>query len=263
MGYIIDHIETDVYGFPNVISGLHMIYRCPYCRALFQEAVKRCCPHCNRVILMPGFFKGRPRGEAPEGAARERLPAGRRLAKPASPFALLGNPGFKVAAILLLMMLTGAALVGKVQAPPPDHDARKTDRARLSLANLRVALELYRADCGAYPSATEGLAALVHPPAADSGWKGPYVYELKNDLWGVPFQYRPAETNLTLFGCGPDREPDTADDLWVARSDIAMSRPNGTVHAVIIFRDGSRKIIHEQVTVEPSIRAELIPNAPP
>ena len=115
----------------------------------------------------------------------------------------------------------------------------------MSLANLRVALEIYRADCGGYPSEKEGLAALVHPPVTDAGWLGPYVDELKNDLWGMPFQYRPSETNLVLFGCGPDREPGTADDLTVLRADIAMSRSNGTIHAVILFRDGTRKIIHE------------------
>jgi general secretion pathway protein G len=212
---------------------------------------------------MPGFYRSRPRIEPGAPLSRAGLPASRRLAKPATPFALLGNPGVKVAAILLLMMLTGAALIGKVQAPPPNLDARKIDRARLSLANLRVALEIYRADCGFYPTSEEGLAALVHPPAADSGWLGPYVYELKNDLWGTPFQYRMSETNVVLFGCGPDRAPGTEDDLLVQRSDISMSRSNGTVHAVIVFRDGSLKIIHEQVKVEPSIRADLIPETGP
>jgi type II secretion system protein G len=151
--------------------------------------------------------------------------------------------------------------VGRVKAPPTDGHARKIDRARLSLAHLRVALDIYRYDMGAYPTETEGLAALIHPPA-EKGWWGPYIYELKNDLWGKPFQYRVEGTNLVLFACGPDRLPDTPDDIRIEKADIRLEREKGTIHAVILFTDKTRKIVREQVTPDPSIDATLLPESP-
>lgn len=91
----------------------------------------------------------------------------------------------------------------------------------------------------------------------------PLLNELKNDLWGVPFQYRSSATNPVLFGWGPDRSPGTADDVAILQADIAMSRSNGIVHAVILFRDGSRKIVHKQVKTAPSIRVDSIPGSAP
>ncbi|MFO7534708.1 MAG: type II secretion system protein GspG [Kiritimatiellia bacterium] len=156
------------------------------------------------------------------------------------------------------MIMVGVALINKVKAPPPNSDARKIDRSRLSLANLRVALEIYKGDCGNYPAAGDGLAALVHPPLPGSGWKGPYIYDLKNDLWGSPFQYAPAETNLLLFGCGPDRQAGTADDITVQRADIALNQSLGSVYAVVVFGDGTRKVVREQVKQDPGVRVNLL-----
>lgn len=232
-----------------------MKYRCPYCKQLFGDTDKHICPLCRRAVLLPGFFRKAPR-PADESAGTA---APRRKPRTASPLALFGNSGFKVGALLLLMMMVGVALVNKVKAPPPNSDARKIDRSRLSLANLRVALEIYKDDCGSYPAAGEGLAALVHPPVQDSGWKGPYIYDLKNDLWGSPFQYALAETNVTLFGCGPDRQAGTADDITVERADIALNQSQGTVYAVVVFDDGTRKVVREQVKMDPGVRASLLP----
>jgi type II secretion system protein G len=239
------------------------MYKCPYCRRLFETALNQRCPHCARVVLTPGFFRARPRPAGATDAPPEPGAIRRSRVRPPAVFSLIGHSGFKVAVILTLLMLAGFALVTKSKAPPSNTNVRKIDRARLSLANLRVALDIFRDDTGAYPAASEGLAALVHPPSTENGWKGPYIYELKNDLWGIPFQYEPGPTNLVLFGCGPDRTAHTADDILITQADIDLRQAEGSVYAVIVFRDGTRKIIREQVNTERVIPADMAPPAMP
>jgi general secretion pathway protein G len=53
------------------------------------------------------------------------------------------------------------------------------------------ALKLYRLDNQRYPSAEQGLQALVAQPTtgpAPLNWK-PYIDKLPNDPWGKPYQY--------------------------------------------------------------------------
>jgi len=69
-------------------------------------------------------------------------------------------------------------------------DARVT-AARADVHNIMQALKLYRLDNQRYPTAEQGLPALVAKPGADPvppNWK-PYLEKLPNDPWGHPYQY--------------------------------------------------------------------------
>ncbi len=69
-------------------------------------------------------------------------------------------------------------------------DARVT-AARTDVNNLMQALKLYRLDNQRYPSAEQGLQALVAKPTTGyipPNWK-PYLEKLPNDPWGNPYQY--------------------------------------------------------------------------
>ena len=62
--------------------------------------------------------------------------------------------------------------------------------AKLQIESFSRALDLYFLDNGRYPTASEGLEALVkRPPAADK-WGGPYADSLPSDPWGNPYEYR-------------------------------------------------------------------------
>ena len=85
------------------------------------------------------------------------------------------------------------------------EDARVT-AARTDISQLMQALKLYRLDNLRYPTAEQGLAALVKqpdkgPPAAN--WK-PYLDKLPNDPWGRPYQYinpgMQGEVDVMSFG---------------------------------------------------------------
>lgn len=69
-------------------------------------------------------------------------------------------------------------------------DARVT-AAKTDIANINQALKLYRLDNQRYPTAEQGLQALVAKPTtgpAPQNWK-PYLEKLPNDPWGNPYQY--------------------------------------------------------------------------
>jgi general secretion pathway protein G len=69
-------------------------------------------------------------------------------------------------------------------------DARVT-AAKTDIANLGQSLKLYKLDNQRYPTAQQGLQALLAKPTVDpvpSNWK-PYLEKLPNDPWGQPYQY--------------------------------------------------------------------------
>jgi general secretion pathway protein G len=74
----------------------------------------------------------------------------------------------------------------------------KSDTAKVQLQNLQSALELYYLDTGAYPTAEQGVVALIDNPGNVTGWKGPYLKRKEGlvDPWGRPFIYKiPGEKN--------------------------------------------------------------------
>jgi general secretion pathway protein G len=50
------------------------------------------------------------------------------------------------------------------------------------------ALDRFEVDCGRFPTAGEGLSALVQNPGI-AGWKGPYWEEGFPDRWGGTWRY--------------------------------------------------------------------------
>jgi general secretion pathway protein G len=114
---------------------------------------------------------------------------------------------------LRLLPLLGSALFGSVifvgvfMHPPRDIDRVRQLAANIEIHKLVSALEGYIADCGKYPSATEGLDALTHDTGV-SGYRGPY---LKNDVatdpWGRRFQYRFNQLPPEVISYGADGKP--------------------------------------------------------
>ena len=114
--------------------------------------------------------------------------------------------GFTLSELMVVLAIIGvlAALVVPNVLNRAD-DARVT-AAKTDVGNLMNALKLYRLDNLRFPTAEQGLAALVKqpdkgPPAAN--WK-PYLDKLPNDPWGRPYQYinpgMQAEVDVMSFG---------------------------------------------------------------
>jgi len=99
--------------------------------------------------------------------------------------------GFTLIELMVVLAIIGilAALVVPNVLGRAD-DARIT-AARTDVGNLVQALKLYKLDNQRFPTAEQGLQALVAKPTAEpvpSNWKS-YLDKLPADPWGRPYQY--------------------------------------------------------------------------
>ncbi len=99
--------------------------------------------------------------------------------------------GFTLIELMVVLVIIGvlAALIVPNVLNRAD-DARVT-AARTDVNNLMQALKLYKLDNQRFPSAEQGLKALVTKPTvgtAPPNWK-PYLDKLPNDPWGGPYQF--------------------------------------------------------------------------
>ena len=99
--------------------------------------------------------------------------------------------GFTLIELMVVLVIIGvlAALIVPNVLDRAD-DARAT-AAKTDVNNLTQALKLYRLDNQRYPSAEQGLQALIIKPSTapiPGNWK-PYLEKLPNDPWGRPYQY--------------------------------------------------------------------------
>lgn len=116
--------------------------------------------------------------------------------------------GFTLIEILVVIVILGvlAALIVPNVIQRPD-EARVTV-AKSDIAAIMQALKLYRLDNQRYPTAEQGLAALVTKPELPPlppNWKsGGYLEKLPKDPWGRPYVYiNPgvrAEIEIMSFG---------------------------------------------------------------
>jgi len=119
--------------------------------------------------------------------------------------------GFTLIEIMVVLVIMGvlAALIVPNLMGRPDQ-ARAT-AARQDVGSVMQALKLYRLDNGEYPSAAQGLRALVEKPTSGkvpANWRN-YLERLPNDPWGKPYQYLNPGTNgeIDVFSLGADGEP--------------------------------------------------------
>jgi general secretion pathway protein G len=116
--------------------------------------------------------------------------------------------GFTLIELMVVLVIIGvlAALIVPNVLDRTD-DARAT-AARTDVNNLVQALKLYKLDNQRYPSAEQGLDALVRKPTAGAvppNWK-PYLDKLPADPWGRPYQYvNPGvKGEIDVFSYGAD-----------------------------------------------------------
>jgi general secretion pathway protein G len=100
--------------------------------------------------------------------------------------------GFTLIELMVVLVIIGvlAALIVPNVLDRAD-DARAT-AAKTDVNNLMQALKLYRLDNQRYPTAEQGLKALVTKPTGGGpippNWK-PCLERLPNDPWGQAYQY--------------------------------------------------------------------------
>jgi general secretion pathway protein G len=129
-----------------------------------------------------------------------------RLTPHAKPWRQRLQAGFTLIELMVVLVIIGvlAALIVPNVLDRAD-DARAT-AAKTDVNNLMQALKLYKLDNQRYPTAEQGLQALVSKPTngpAAANWK-PYLDKLPNDPWGRAYLYLnpgvKAEIDVLSFG---------------------------------------------------------------
>ncbi len=121
------------------------------------------------------------------------------------------SAGFTLIELLVVLVIIG--VLGALIVPnlfSSLDDARST-AARTDINTLVQGLKRYRLDNQRYPSAEQGLTALVAKPtvgAVPANWK-PYLDKLPNDPWGRAYQYlNPGvRGDVDVFSFGADGQP--------------------------------------------------------
>jgi general secretion pathway protein G len=118
--------------------------------------------------------------------------------------------GFTLLELLVVIVIIGL-LAGYV-APRYFAQVGKSEVqvARAQIDSLEKALDQYRLDVRHYPTAEQGLDALVAKPVNEAGWSGPYLKKaVPNDPWGHAYVYRvPGQKgDFDLYSLGRDGKP--------------------------------------------------------
>lgn len=119
--------------------------------------------------------------------------------------------GFTLIELLVVLVIIGV-LAALIVPNVLDRagDARVT-AARTDVNNLMQALKLYKLDNQRFPSAEQGLQALIAKPATapvPTNWR-PYLDKLPNDPWGNPYRYlNPGiKAEVDVMSLGADGQP--------------------------------------------------------
>lgn len=122
-----------------------------------------------------------------------------------------GQKGYTLLEVLIVISILGLlAVLASVQLSGYFSRA-KHDTAKLQIAELSTALELFELDIGRFPTDQEGLQALLKDPANTAGWRGPYLKKEAAiiDPWGRDFRYttRKEPPGYALGSYGADGQP--------------------------------------------------------
>jgi general secretion pathway protein G len=127
----------------------------------------------------------------------------------------LVQAGFTLLELLVVIVIIGmlASYVG------PKYFAQigksEVTVAKAQLDALSKAIEALRLDVGRFPSASEGLAALMTKPDNMTGWNGPYLKKaIPLDPWQKPYiyQYPVGNGDFRVLSYGKDGKAGGTDE---------------------------------------------------
>ena len=88
--------------------------------------------------------------------------------------------GFSLVELMVVIVIIGLLATIVIINVMPAADRAAVTKARADIATLAQGIDMYRLDNLRYPTADEGLQALV---------SGNYIRRLPEDPWGYPYQY--------------------------------------------------------------------------
>jgi len=101
--------------------------------------------------------------------------------------------GFTLVELMVVIVIIGLLSTLVAFTVIPQLGRANGQKAKVDIATLEQAVEMYRLNNVTYPGTADGLKALVTPPAslADPSryQAGGYVKKLPDDPWGRPYVY--------------------------------------------------------------------------
>lgn len=129
--------------------------------------------------------------------------------------------GFTLLEMILVVSIIALLLGVAINKMGGAFDFGKEVRVKADIQALTTALKMYNAQNGFYPTSEQGLKALVVQPTTDPRprqWRSAFDDgRLPRDPWdneyGYVFPGKHNSRSFDVFSCGPDRQPNTGDDL--------------------------------------------------
>lgn len=188
------------------------VARCVVCR---EELCAECAHVANGKYYCPAHAP-----EAEAGAPTARRPG-----------------PFRPLVLILIAAAVGGVWVGLWLLRPLAGDSTKIYAEALTQQRLTAVaegLDAFKKDMGRYPTAEEGLGALVKEPPAGGRWLGPYIASayVKNgavvDAAGKPLGYRLENGGHVLIAPGKDGLVGSGDDVRMILEKRTQEEPLGS-----------------------------------
>lgn len=138
--------------------------------------------------------------------------------------------GITLIELMVVVVIVGMiAAIASVKIIPHRKEETRIRAAEAEMDTMSISLEMYRSTIGHFPSANQGLPALVNRPSPEAGenldaWNGPYIkyrrfaittgggcgcrqvtVEEPTDPWGNKYAYqRNSDSSCTITSYGKD-----------------------------------------------------------
>jgi len=140
------------------------------------------------------------------------------------------NSGFTLIEIMAVVVIMGMLMATLAVGISGQIDKARISTAKTKIVRIEQALEFYQMDNARFPTADQGLEALVTksstPPVPRAFTPGGYIKpDGLEDPWGQKFQYRIPGTNnphsFDLWSLGPDGV-EGSDDIanWTSQENV-------------------------------------------
>jgi general secretion pathway protein G len=101
--------------------------------------------------------------------------------------------GFTLVELMVVIVIIGLLATIVAINVIPATDTARVEKAKADIATIEQALEQYRLDNLTYPAGSDGLQALLNPPASlaqpQRYRRGGYIKKLPDDPWGRAYLY--------------------------------------------------------------------------
>jgi general secretion pathway protein G len=137
--------------------------------------------------------------------------------------------GFSLIEIIIVVALLGSLMTILIRNVMTSADEARIGQAKIGMAGIFQSMQMYRVHNNMYPTTAQGLDALLNNPGDSPKWRGPYIEKDKlTDPWDTPYGYNSDGRTYEIISAGPDKQMDTADDIFYPERDEGAQGAEGS-----------------------------------